>query len=259
MGSAVPTLAAVTLSLDEVEYLVDKLKLDVLPVVLDTNGRYDSLDARDAAFRAAADTLAARDLLPGGGVHPDLADYLRVLARPRWEIALRWFVKGSISRMCVAKGHDFSVLAVRGAESIIVQDGGTDVLAPIVSALGSVNPMKLGAVNAPTAALGTALDEGMNGQSTAANLSKLGVPSADSGPLGNAMASCDTWAEIVGIAYGDGRSDPVGGPVTVFDTDQGRIVGTTSVSGDDTSWTSLSSGTNQRLRQALESLAARLG
>ncbi len=100
----VPTLPAVTLSLDEMDYLVDTLALDVLPVVLDATPRYDTYDARDAAFRGAVDTLAARDLLPGGGVHPpELADRLRVLARPLWEIALRWYVDGSISRLCISQ------------------------------------------------------------------------------------------------------------------------------------------------------------
>ncbi len=56
------------------------------------------------------------------------------------------------------------------------------------------------------------------------------MSAVDATVLGNAMAGCTTYAEIVGIVYGDGRYDPVGGPVTVFDTSAGRIVGTSSVS-----------------------------
>ncbi|MFF2112624.1 ESX secretion-associated protein EspG [Rhodococcus koreensis] len=253
----VPTLPAVTLSLDEMDYLVDTLALDVLPVVLDATPRYDTYDARDAAFRGAG-ALAARDLLPGGGVHPELADRLRVLARPLWEIALRWYVDGRISRLCVSRGEALSVLALRAGDTYVVQDAGADIFAPVIGALGAVEPLNAGVVNAPTVQLGAAFDQGGDGKSLAAALAVLGVPAVDATVLGNAMAGCTTYAEIVGIVYGDGQYDPVGGPVTVFDTEAGRIVGTSSVSAHGVAWSSLSPGTPQRLRQALESLADRL-
>lgn len=214
----VPTLPAVTLSLDEMDYLVDTLALDVLPVVLDAIPRYDTYDARDAAFRGAVDTLAARDLLPGGGVHPELADRLRVLARPLWEIALRWYVDGSISRLCISWGDTLSVLALRAGDTYVVQDAGADIFAPVIGALGAADPMNVGVVNAPTVQLGEVFDQGGDGKSLAAALTALGVTAADATVLGNGMAACTTYAEIVGIVYGDGRYDPVGGPVTVFDT-----------------------------------------
>ncbi|WP_172649687.1 ESX secretion-associated protein EspG [Rhodococcus opacus] len=254
----VPTLPAVTLSLDEMDYLVDTLALDVLPVVLDATPRYDTYDARDAAFRGAVDSLAARDLLPGGGVHPELADRLRVLARPLWEIALRWYVDGSISRLCISQGDALSVLALRAGDTYVVQDTGADIFAPVIGALGAAEPMNVGVVNAPTVQLGEAFDQGGEGKTLAATLTALGVSAVDATVLGNAMAGCTTYAEIVGIVYGDGRYDPVGGPVTVFDTSAGRIVGTSSVSAHGAGWSSLSPGTPQRLRQALESLADRL-
>ncbi|MFC9550713.1 ESX secretion-associated protein EspG [Rhodococcus sp. NPDC056960] len=254
----VPTLPAATLGLDEMDYLVDTLAVDVLPVVLDAGPRYDSYDARDAAFRGAADTLAARGLLPGGGVHPELADRLRVLARPRWEIALRWYVDGSISRLCLSQGETLAVLALRAGDAYVVQDAGADILAPVIGALGAVEPLSFGVVNAPTAQLGEAFDQGGDGKSLAAALTALGVTAADATTLGNALAGCSRYAEIVGITYGDGQYDPVGGPVTVFDTPGGRVVGTSSVSAHGVAWSSLSPGTPQRLRQALESLADRL-
>ncbi|MDT2004617.1 ESX secretion-associated protein EspG [Rhodococcus opacus] len=254
----VPTLPAVPLSLDEMDYLVDTLALDVLPVVLDAAPRYDTYDTRDAAFRGAVDTLTARDLLPGGGVHPELAERLRVLARPVWEIALRWYVEGSISRLCISQGDTLSVLTLRAGETYVVQDAGADIFAPVIGALGAVDPLNFGVVNAPTVQLGEALDQVGGGKTLAAALTALGVTAVDATALGNAMADCTTYAEIVGIVYGDGQYDPVGGPVTVFDTADGRVVGTSSVSAHGVAWSSLSPGTPQRLRQALESLADRL-
>jgi hypothetical protein len=245
-----PTLPAVTLSLDEMDVLVDRLALDVLPVVLDAGPRYDSYEARDTAFRD--------DLLPGGEVRAELAAGLQVLARPRWEIALRWYVDGSISRLCVSRGDIMSVLTMRAGDTYVVQDAGVDIFAPVIAALGTAEPMDFGVVNAPTAQLGEVFDAGGDGKALAAGLTALGVAPSDATALGTAMATCNTYAEIVGIVYGDGQYDPVGGPVTVFDTHKGRIVGTSSVSAHGVAWSSLSPGTPQRLRQALEFLADRL-
>lgn len=254
----VPTLAAVTLSLDEMDYLVERLALDVLPVVLDATPRYDTYDARDDAFRGAEHALAARELLAGGGVHPELAARLQILARPHREIALRWYVDGSISRLCVSQGDTLSVLTLRAGDTYVVQDAGIGMVAPVISALGAADPLDFGTINAPTAALGEAFDHRGDGRSLAVRLAALGTSATDAATVGNAMATCNTYAEIVGIVYGDGRSDPVGGPVTVFDTSAGRIVGTSSISGHGVAWSSLSPGSPVRLRQALESLVDRL-
>ncbi|WP_245814070.1 ESX secretion-associated protein EspG [Rhodococcus marinonascens] len=248
------------LSLDEMDYLVDTLVLDVLPVVLDVSPRYDSYEAREATFRGAVDTLAARDLLAGGEVHPELADRLRILARPHWEIALRWHVDGDISRLCVSQGESASVLAMRAGDTYVIEDAGVDIIAPVIGALGAATPMNFGVLNAPTAQLGEALDQDGDDKTLAAALTGLGATPADAAALGRAMATCTTYAEIVGIVYGNGNGqyDPVGGPVTVFDTSSGRIVGTSSVSAHGVAWSSLSPGTSQRLRQGLKSLADRL-
>lgn len=258
LGTGTTTFEPVTLSLDEMEFLVDKLSLDVLPVVLDANPRHDTLDARDAAFRAADEALTERGLFQYGTVETNLADVLRVLARPSWEIAVRWYVSGTVSRMCVSYSPDLSVTTMRVDDNFVVRDAGADLFAQMTRALGTAQPMKFQNVNAPTAELSAAFDDAMDGANLADKLTRLGVPSADAGPLGRAVYGCDTHAEIVGIVYGDGQYDPVGGPVTVFDTELGRVVGTSSVSAHGVAWSSLSPGTPQRLRQALESLADRL-
>lgn len=258
LGTGTTTFEPITLGFDEMEFLVDKLALDVLPVVLDANPTHESVDARDAALRAAGESLTERDLFRYGTVEDSLADRLRVLARPTWEIALRWYVAGSVSRMCVSHSPGLSVATMRVGDTFVVQDAGADLFAPIIRALGTAQPMKFQNVNAPTSDLSAAFDDALDGANLAEKLTRLGVPSADAGPLGSAVYGCDTHAEIVGIAYGDGQYDPVGGPVTVFDTDLGRVVGTSSVSAHGVAWSSLSPGTSQRLRQALESLADRL-
>ncbi|MBM4487663.1 hypothetical protein GS471_06295 [Rhodococcus hoagii] len=80
------------------------------------------------------------------------------------------------------------------------------------------------------------------------------MPAADAAMIGPALAGCPVFTEIVGIVHEDGRPDLMHGPVTVFDTAAGRIVGTTSIAADGSRWTSLSPGHPGRLRQALVGL-----
>ena len=253
-----PSMSAVTLSLDEANYLVDKLDLDQLPVVLDVLGRFDTVDERDDAHRAAAASLDSRGLARYGTPLPELAEWLRVVARPRWEIALRWHVDGVVSRLCLSRGDDYSVLTLRAGDSLVVQDPGADPLGALAGAIGSQPPMQFGAINAPTAQLSEAFDEAATPQSLTNRLGTLGAGPDDAAAVARAMVGCSTFAEIVGIVYGDGKYDPLDGPVTVFDTELGRIVGTSSTSAHGVAWSSLSPGTPARLRQALEGLVDRL-
>ncbi|MEE2030740.1 ESX secretion-associated protein EspG [Rhodococcus chondri] len=119
-------------------------------------------------------------------------------------------------------------------------------------------PLEFGSVSAPTARVSDALTAGAgNPPGTTRRLVEAGVAAGDAAVLGAALAPCRSFAEIVGIRHGDGAKAPVGGPVTVFDTPLGRVVGTSSVAADGTGWTTLSPGTAGFLRQALVALRER--
>lgn len=255
------TLPPTTLHVDEIDLLVHLLDVDVLPVVLDAGPRFDSLPARDAVFRRAHDTLTAAGLVDGITVHPDLARQVRTLARPRAEIAVRKYVAGTVHRACLALDQDRAggaVLVLRTGDAFAVQRPGRDLVGPVVHALGAAHPLPFGVVNCPTADLGAALDRISDPQRAADQLIAVGVPAAEAAVVGPAFAACPTFTEIVGLVHEDGGSALDRGPVTVFDTAAGRVVGTTSVATDGVRWTSLSPGTPGRLRQALEALLAQL-
>lgn len=256
-GGGAPT-PALSLTIDEANYLVEKHDIDQLPVVLDVFPRYDTEDARDEVYRAAADALESRGLARYGKAIPDLAQWLQVVARPRWEIALRWHIDGVVSRLCLSRGDDFSVLTLRAGDTIVVQDSGPDSLAAVMGAIGAVAPMQFGTINAPTDQLAEALNDAATTASLAARLDRLGAGPDDAAAVARAMSGCTTFTEIVGIIYGNGNYDPIDGPVTVFDTEFGRIIGTSSTSAHGVAWSSLAPGTSARFRQALESLIDRL-
>lgn len=262
---SIPTghrLPAVTLTAGELDLLTHLLVVDELPVVLAAAPRPDSVAARDAAFERARASLAARGLLPGGRPHPDVADRLSVLARPVVELALRWHTgSGAISRMCLAHAHGTTVLALRGPgesggfslEEVEAADPGL-----VLDVLGPANPLDVGAVRAPTAPLADALADCTDPPATARRLRALDVGDRDADRVARALSGCRAHAEIVAITHGDGvrRTD---GPVTVFDTPEGRLVGASSISPDGVRWTTLGPGGDARVRQAARELLAATG
>lgn len=254
-------VARTTLHVDEIDLLVHLLLIDVLPVVLDTGPHVDTLHVRDAAFRGAHATLASAGLIDGVIVHPDLARCLRTLARPRSEIALRRRADGTVLRACLALAQDRrdAVLALRSDDTFTIEHPGHDLVSPLVRTLGTVEPLRFGTLNCPTADLGATLDGSSDPQKTADHLVAAGLPAAEAAVVGPALDDCTTVAELVGLVHEDGHPALMHGPVTVFDTADGRIVGTTSVADDGVRQTSLRPGTPGRLRQAVEALLAQLG
>ena len=245
----------VDLTSAEVEYARERLGLDVLPVVLGGTALWDSADEYDAAMGSAATSLTARNLLPGAEIHHGVAVTLRALTRPTWELALRSHHQGTLTRTCIAADESLCVKASFNSETKIYRlNKGINPADAVVRALGPADPMPVAVINAPAEMLSAALNSGPDADTVAAALTQAGIPTADAGKLGSAMVTCTSFTEIVGIAHGVETKNLPAGVVSVFDTAHGRIVASSSTSADGTQWISISSGTPQRLRQAVNSL-----
>jgi hypothetical protein len=168
------TLQRVTLSLDEMDLLLDRLQIDELPVVLSAVPRFDNKSARDAAFAHAESALEERGLIAHGEVHPDLADRLAILGHPHWVVALRLFGGESISRLCLTKGAESTVLALRGPESYVIDDAGPDLAGVVLAALGPAEALGFESFSAPTAELSELFNDA---------LVELGVQSGEDGAV----------------------------------------------------------------------------
>ncbi|MEU2090496.1 ESX secretion-associated protein EspG [Nocardia beijingensis] len=252
-GRGPSTLDAVVLSLDEMQFLVEKLQIEV-PVVLNARARYDNLTDHKAAMDAAAESLAQRELLIDDVLHGDLENRLRALHRPHWIIALRLVVDGWVSRFCLAKGVDLPVVALRGQDSYVIDEAGNDLPGTVLAALGYAEPLELYGMNAPTEELATIFGDTGDAAATAERLAKVGHPAQDAHTLAAALVEIHSYAEIVGVIYGDGTRDTADNHIAVFNTRAGRFIATASRSDDGVKWTSLSSGTPARLRTAVQDL-----
>lgn len=256
-GRGPSTLEAVVLSLDEMQFLIEKLQIEV-PVVLNARARYDNVTDHRAAMDAAAESLAQRELILDGALHRDLENRLRALNRPHWIIALRLVVDGWVSRFCLAKGADLPVVALRGQDSYVIDEAGIDLPGTVLAALGYAEPLELYGMNAPTEELATIFGDTGDAAATAQRLTKVGNPTHDAKTLAAALVEIHSYAEIVGVIYGDGTRDVADNHIAVFNTRAGRFIATASKSDDGVKWTSLSSGTPARLRTAVQDLITSL-
>ncbi|WP_454194470.1 ESX secretion-associated protein EspG [Nocardia sp. Marseille-Q1738] len=252
-GRGSSTLEAVVLSLDEMQFLLEKLQIEV-PVVLNARGRYDNVTDHKTAMDAAAESLIQRELLIDGVLHSDLENRLRALNRPHWIIALRLVVDGWVSRFCLAKGVDLPVVALRGQDSYVIDEAGIDLPGTVLAALGYAEPLELYGMNVPTEELATIFGDTGDAAATAARLAKVGNPTNDAKTLAAALVEIHSYAEIVGVVYGDGTRDVADNHIAVFNTRAGRFITTASKSDDGVKWSSLSSGTMARLRTAVQDL-----
>ncbi len=244
-------LGGVLLSLDEMQFLMEELQTDEMPVVLQAVGRYDNQNDHDVAMKAASQSLVDRELLIDGAVHQELEDRLRTLNRPHWVLALRLVVEGQVSRMCLAKGDDLVVVALRGPDSYAIDEVQEDLPGPMIAALGAAEPLDLTGMNARTDLLAPIFEDTGDSAATANRLAKVGNPARDAQVLASALVEIRSHVQISGVVYGDGTRDIADNHIAVFNTRGGRFIITASVADDGTKWSSISSGTNARLRQAL--------
>ncbi|WP_174553625.1 ESX secretion-associated protein EspG, partial [Nocardia arizonensis] len=78
-----------------------------------------------------------------------------------------------------------------------------------------------------------------------------GNPPRDAQALASALVDIHSHAQISGVVYGDGTREIADNHIAIFNTRGGRFIITASVAEDGIKWSSISSGTNARLRQAL--------
>ncbi|MEE2035589.1 ESX secretion-associated protein EspG, partial [Rhodococcus chondri] len=95
-------LGPVVVTAEQLQVLVERVAVAEMPVVLDHRHDHDTADSLTAALAAAEESLVARGLLRSGQTHPELGDRVRILGRPRGEIAVRRCGEDGVGRLCGA-------------------------------------------------------------------------------------------------------------------------------------------------------------
>ena len=259
------TLPNASLGVDEMDFLVDELSIAELPVVLDVFPRFDDVAARDSALGRGRSALDSAGLLTGGRVHEDLQQWMRVLEQPHWYVSARVFdvenaEPAPTTRICIASDDRITVSAVRRDDVVTIRVVHGDPARDLVTSIGSAPTFDPGSINAPTDLLAEALDAAPTDVgATASRLRNIGIADDRAVALASAMATCAGRTEITAVARRHGIRHVAGRPVALFDTRAGRIVATSALAADGTSWSSLTGATDRRVTAALTELIASAG
>lgn len=249
-----------TLSNDGLLAVAERLGVQTLPLVLAAGPRQDSYDEWQAAReRAVAELIAAEVFDPEGDVDTDLADALYVLAQPDHELVARGYGPEHTLRGCVASRAQRYAVAFRAGDSFDIGtiwcDGSPAALVrPLLDALGPGEPAAVGGFSVPADELAGRLNAAETTGDYADALYALGVPDRDATVLGSAFGSCHAYTEIVAYSHADGLTTRAPGAVVVYDTERGRIAAAPMVSPDRQVWSTVTTGSDHRVAQAVATL-----
>ncbi|MBF6167399.1 ESX secretion-associated protein EspG [Streptomyces gardneri] len=249
-----------SLTNDALLVVTERLGVQTLPLALSVAPQQDSIDEYLAAQEHALAGLIGDGLLDAEGeVESELAAALFVLAQPDRELVARIYTEDGPRRFCLARRGEQHALAVRSGECFEVRsiwaDGSDVTLAgPLLAALGSCEPAEIAGFSALAADLADRLDAAEDSSGYADAMYALGVGERDAAVLGLAFGSCRAYAEIVAYSHQDGLTSRAPGAVAVYDTGRGRIVVAPMVSPDQQIWSTVTTGTDHRVTQAVATL-----
>jgi hypothetical protein len=248
-----------SLSDDELQVVTARTAVEDLPIVLAVRPRYGNTNALHAAHDRATRALVARGLITDGLVASDLASALWALRRPDRELAMRVVTPHGTARVSMVRRGSHGVLARRVGDEFVlrVHDVGfRDVTQALLAELPRMQPARIDPVGAPLEAMTECLDGRDDGPQLADRIRALGAERRSAMLLASALSSRLGFAELVyyHLANDDGRISRYPAAVAVFYTKRGRIVAAPSASPTGQLWTTLKTGSDHTISQAIGQL-----
>lgn len=240
--------------------VAERLRVQTLPLVLSVGPRQDSYDEWVAAReRAIADLTTTGVFDEDGDVESGLATALSVLSQPDRELVARHYSPDGAIRVCVGYRNELHAAAVRAGDDFDIAlwscDGSPEELTrAILGALPRCEPADVAGFSAPTAELAERLDHAEDTSDYVDAMYASGVAARDATILGAAFGSCHAFTEIVAYGHEDGQSIRAPGAVAVYDTERGRLVAAPTVSPDQQIWSTVTTGSDYRVAQAVAAL-----
>jgi hypothetical protein len=184
---------------------------------------------------------------------------VRALHRPDRELAMRIATPDGITRISMARQGALGVLARRVGNKIVLRAHGAELreaTQALLAELPRMQPAPIDRVGAPLDDMTECLDGGGEGPQLADRIYTLGSERRSAMLLGSALSSCFAFAEIVyyPLASDEGRISRSPAAVAVFYTKRGRIVAAPSASPTGQLWTTLKTGSDHTISQAIGQL-----
>ncbi len=213
--------------------------------------------AADFATRSLSD----RDLIRDGEVATEVVPLLRALQRPERELAMRFVTPNGTARVAVVR-HGRQCISARRIGNEVTLDGedAPATLSAAARALMRHLPTSAAAeilpVGGPIDAVAQALSDTHDAILLSDRIRALGAEPRTAMQLGSALANRMAFAEIVYYTL-DNEEDRISrcrSAVGVFYTKRGRIVGAPSASPSGQLWTTVKSGSDHTIKQAISQL-----
>jgi hypothetical protein len=244
---------------DELQVVAARTDVGDFPTVLAVRPRHGRTESLDAAFDQATRALMARGLISDGMVAPDFASLVRALHRPDRELALRVVAPVGITRISIVRQGSLGVLARREGNKFVLRAHGAELREATQALLGELpqmQPAPIDPVGAPLDDMTECLDRSDDRPQLADRIYALGAERRSAMLLGSALSSRLAFAEIVysALAGDEGRISRSPAAVAVFYTKRGRIVAAPSASPSGQLWSTLKTGSDHAISQAIGQL-----
>jgi ESX secretion-associated protein EspG len=252
LARPVDDVVGVEVTIDGMLVIADRLHLVDFPVALGIRPNIPQEDLRDVVWEQVQRDLTAQGVLDHNGQpHPGVAAMVDTVSRADRTLECRWWrrdVGGTMVRFVVCRKDETHVVVARDGDMLVLQ-----LVAPQVGLAGMVTTV-LGPAEPASVEPLTGVASELAECTTAAQLSRHGVPPAQARIYTEIVSNPTSWVEIIATQrHPGGTTTHTPAAAGVLDSEHGRLVSLPRRVGGEL-YGSFLAGTQQNLQRALDSL-----
>jgi hypothetical protein len=252
LARPVDDVVGVEVTIDGILVIADRLHLVDFPVALGIRPNIPQEDLRDVVWEQVQRDLTAQGVLDHNGQpHPGVATMVDTVSRADRTLECRWWrrdVGGTMVRFVVCRKDETHVVVARDGDMLVLQ-----LVAPQVGLAGMVTTVLCPAEPASVEPL-TGVASELAECTTAAQLSRHGVPPAQARIYAEIVSNPTSWVEVIATQrHPGGTTTHTPAAAGVLDSEHGRLVSLPRRVGGEL-YGSFLAGTQQNLQRALDSL-----
>lgn len=245
-------VVGVEVTIDGMLVIADRLHLVDFPVALGIRPNIPQEDLREIVWEQVQRDLTGQGVLDHNGQpHPSVATMVNTISRADRALECRWWrrdVGGLMVRFVVCRKGDTHVVAARDGDMLVLQ-----MVAPQVGLAGMLTTV-LGQSEPAAVEPLTGVASELAECTTAAQLSRHGVPPAQARIYAEIVSNPTGWVEIIATQrHPGGTTTHTDAAAGVLDSEHGRLVSLPRKVGGEL-YGSFLPGTQQNLQRAVDSL-----
>lgn len=256
LAGPVDDVVGVEVTIDGMLVIADRLHLVDFPVALGIRQNIPQEDLRDIVWDQVRRDLTAQGVLDHNGQpHPGVTRMVDTVSRADRALECRWWRRdrgdaagGVMVRFVVCRKDETHVIAVRDGDMLVLQ-----LVAPQVGLAGMLTAV-LGPAEPANVEPLTGVASELAECTTAADLSRHGIPPAQARIYTEIVSNPSSWVEIIATErHPGGTTTHTSAAAGILDSEHGRLVSLPRRVGGEL-YGSFLAGTQLNLQRALDSL-----